>query len=812
MMGGLGENLLATAAWESARAAQSRLLKTPRRTLFKSMEARKRPDVDWLSNAEKQRLLVALADQSFFDEVLALSSKRPTDELVTAMVGILDEGRPRTDAVEYAELLKVHVFDMVPPQAASAMVAQKTEEGVKRILDRLAQLEDVLAARARPTSGEEQALARYSEQLLEDLERDEPSPFGVMASAEDGRHADAIEELLDAVRVSSRVALIGEGGAGKSTITRAAAVELLESNYQAVLLDLKALPASLRAAADEGTITLNQLASSACSPQPVPLTALRKSEDVGAKTVWLLDGVNEVSPDAAEHLIELLLAQDPPPTAVVITDRRQWAAGGRHWTPIHLLALDPGQVEQVIDERFGTGTFAEMAEPAQSLLTNPFFLDLAIRSDHLPTATTQFGALDEFIGVGDGGGVVSMRVEEIDALGNVALAAAAAGEESGFDLTAAGLPPDLCQTLVESGTVIATADGLVSFRHQLFRDYFLAHALVRDERSWTVSTFDAVSHQANDVDSLLYATQLLKDRDRTDDLLTTLHDWNWFATVRCLGAAGSLPNVSEGIALAIAAMLAAKQFEVVQGSAMRAREWSRQLDGIFGWDFHGATSMEDLLRRLEEHSIDEEAQGAWFRPWRETFLGEAEYLDLAARLFNSNPLIAWAASNVLRLSSPTAAEQEVLRAAYSAAMVDEVNGDSVRWRIVHTIAQWKSPANTGLLFKALDVDPYMWVQYGAVRGLIEAAVEDQAQRAEILAGLRERLAQLQAEPASQLFWASRHASADDEWPAAVRPLLEAVVASSIEGPERSRNARRLGDFDNWVRAREAATPDAADQG
>ena len=803
MTGGLGENLLATSLWEAARAAHARIMATPHRTLFHSMQAVKKESVRWLSREERRRLQAALADQVFFDEVIALSAKQPTDELVTALGRILDGDRPEADAVEYAELLKTQIFTLVTPQLASAILAQKTEEGFQQLTERLLHIEAALpAGRFGPTAGDEQAVSRYVEQLLEELERDAPKPFGIPVLTDGAPHEDALQSLLSAVDSSAKVALTGDGGAGKSTLLRALAAELLEAGAQVILLDLARLPPDSRDRAESGELSLRTLVSSRCSPQSIPLRAIRREQAArGAKTIWLLDGLNEVPPRAAEHLVEIVLGQDPPPFAVVVTDRREEPTGGRHWSSVRLCSLEERSVATCIDEHFGEGTYGTLDEATRNLLSSPFFLDLAIRGARPLTATTQFGALDDFVRDGNERSVVRMPIGDILTMGRKSIALVVEGGEPGFNLRAMNITTQSQQTLMDSGTLTPGRDGRVDFRHQLLRDYFLAHGLVQDERLWTVQTFDAVSNQANDIDSLLYATQLLKDRDSTDQLLTALHDWNWFATVRCLWAASTVPNLSRGIALAISAMLAIKQFEVVKGSATRAREWTRRLDDAYGWTFGHAVCVQDVLRSLEAQPLDGVEQGPWFHPWKETFLGRPRVFDLVARLNNGNPLIAWAAANVLRLKSPTNIEQEALRATYAAALADAERGHSVRWRVVHALAQWKSADNTNFLFEALDNDPYMWVQYGAVRGLMEAAAEDPPQRGDILEQLRRRLPQLGAEPASQLFWASRHSQADDSWPAEVRPLLEAAVESSTTDAQRSRCIRRLAEFDAWAEHR-----------
>jgi hypothetical protein len=174
---------------------------------------------------------------------------------------------------------------------------------------------------------------------------------------------------------------------------------------------------------------------------------------------------------------------------------------------------------------------------------------------------------------------------------------------------------------------------------------------------------------------------------------------------------------------------------------------------------------------------------------------------LAARINNSNPLIGWGAANALRRQELTDDEQAALHETFAAAELDD--GDlaaSVRWRVVHALANSHLPSNVDLMFHALDHDRYMWVQYGAVRTLVEIAVaSEHRQRTEICEQLRHRAAGLATEPASQLFWAAMHANADYPWPDAIRPALEMALAAAT-GQEVERMQRRMSRFNEWARA------------
>ncbi len=797
-----GPEALSGPAYRAARDAYKWFKEQPERVLLREMRARKQQETPWLTYGERQRLLAALNDQEFFDAVIALSARQAPEALVQQVTRILDSNRRPEDALEYAELLKTLVFTWVTPGDAAAILAQKSEEGFLRLTNRVDELFSQLSS-AVVASGDSEASVRHAQLMSALLARNAPVPFDleVRFGGSATQQEKALPGLVRALEEWACVALVGAGGSGKSTLLRALGRELMADNYSVLFAGLKDLDAASRQAAEDGQLSLASFVQSRAMPIKPPLEALAAiARAEGKRIAWLVDGLNELSPKAGEHLVRLLQGQHPGPHAIVVTDRRDEPYSGAEWGVARLQELSSDSVRTMIDGRFGSGVFVGLVPAQRELLATPFFLELALQSTLPPTATTQFQAIDEFVRAGSPGTVVGLSDDDVRALGTIALRVYRSGgglfmRQSELNVSAAGY-----DALRSSGTLFES-DGEVEVRHQLLLDYFAAHALAPDHSAWTVGTFDAVSNQANAIDVLLFATRLLPDAEQTDSFLTQLHDWNWFATVRCLRAVGGdLPTVSRGIVLAISAMLAVKQFEVVAGSARRARAWTRLLDETFALPFSSAPGPEDVVRLLKQLTVPPGEQGGWWEPWLETFTGQPSNDGLILRLYNSNPLLAWAAANVLRGRSMSNQDEELLQALYRSALVDTSQlGASVRWRVVHAVAERRSSASVDLLFESLDRDPYMWVQYGAVRGLVEAAASDAtAARSRIVAQLRSRLGVLQNEPATQLYWAAQHAGADAGWPEAIRPLLREAVDYAGTVTERARRQRKLNEFDIWV--------------
>jgi hypothetical protein len=121
----------------------------------------------------------------------------------------------------------------------------------------------------------------------------------------------------------------------------------------------------------------------------------------------------------------------------------------------------------------------------------------------------------------------------------------------------------------------------------------------------------------------------------------------------------------------------------------------------------------------------------------------------------------------------------------------------VRWRAVHALGAWPSSDNATLLFEAIDRDEYAWVQYGAMRSVVEMAAltTESGLRTEILNGLRDRVEQIPPEPLSQLAWSSIYDGADAAFVNGVRPILYAALDIQRTETDRERWQVRIDRFE-----------------
>jgi hypothetical protein len=113
----------------------------------------------------------------------------------------------------------------------------------------------------------------------------------------------------------------------------------------------------------------------------------------------------------------------------------------------------------------------------------------------------------------------------------------------------------------------------------------------------------------------------------------------------------------------------------------------------------------------------------WFLEWKALFgrtSGATVERDVLEAVLHDNPLIGWAAANLLRRSVLGSAVWNYLSGAL-AAFKDRREDRSKRWRIVHVFGMGSNELVIDELLRLIRTDEYRWVWYGAVRSLVEIA-------------------------------------------------------------------------------------------
>jgi nucleoside phosphorylase len=606
-------------------------------------------------------------------------------------------------------------------------------------------------------------------------------------------------EVLDIAMHDSLVVVVGSSGAGKSVLLDTVARQLAAgSDPLPVRIDLKSGWSPKWAAGLEEAPYGEKLASSmdallnASSP---PLNAEQLGQLAESRqVVMLVDALNEVPPEAATK-IRLTLGQyvRGRQVSVLATDRSIVSDYRElRWTALVLPELALGEAREVVDSKFGAGTFDRQPPVRKEILRVPFFLDRAVREDTIDF-TSRAEAVEKFLR--DGG----LDGDDLNVAGEVALDILLRGESVLSSKDERGLTEHGVLEKLKGGGFLKPGPAGTAFSHQLVHQCLAGRRLAGSPDLWTPETLDRLTSSAASLDGVVMTISAIERRPERGRFLRLVYDWNWRAAVVALAEtqAGDRP-VSEAMEQAILAMIAEKRFDPVKGTG----------DGVDGLLGRVQCATAERLRATAANELYEYVAGLdhpdveWWAEWKRAFLrfdpdelrNEATIALLASRM----PLIGWMVANSLRrLDSPEAASG-LVRLVYLTQGGRSAQARTARWRALHALGAWPSRENAELLVEALG-DEHLWCRYGATRSAVEMAArtDDTELRAWIVERLSEEWPKLDPKPLSQLAWASCYRDVDPQWPATIRPLLEAV-RSAQEGGERDRWDRRLLRFENYA--------------
>lgn len=660
----------------------------------------------------------------------------------------------------------------------------------------------VRATPAGPAAGETDVERDATEELLRRLGdgagRDEP-PYPVPLRGE-GRVLNRADALGIAFKRRG-VVLVGDAGLGKTAILRQAARACAAPLEPfAVLVDLKRWGprnAERLAADPSGADLLPSLDSVLrCAVQHVGAESL--AEIASRRDVLLLvDGINEIGFGEGQRVLTCLdeWMRARPRTRVIVTDR---TAGPFYdeseWSVLRLAPLDDADLLALLEERFDEPVAERMTAEHRSLLRIPYFLDRALRSEVFLSSRAE--ALRSFLADHAG-----LDDERLDAL--AALAFEAYSEQrrtlSGVAVEAA-VGPEASVVLRQAGVIVDSGDeGQVRLSHQLEHDYLAARRLARDSALWTTEAFDAVTFRAASFDVISLVLEQVDPADR-DGIVRQLYDWNWRAVITALAAVEQ--DGTQGCSLelrdALLAVVAEKRYDALADTATRAAALIDRFRGNWAEALNEAQDLDAMVDLVRRRTI--EGAAPWFEQWRDLFCRQADRPldeDEIGLLTDPDPVIGWTASNVVRRFDEHPDRSLQVRTIYTARRAPDAESKAIRWRAAHALGGWPTDDNADVLIEALN-DQYKWVQYGAVRALMEiAATADRPLRDRVLTELERRVAELTPQALSQIAWAAKHRSPRPGWAEAVRPVLEACLSRQANETESERWTRRIARVEEF---------------
>jgi len=530
------------------------------------------------------------------------------------------------------------------------------------------------------------------------------------------------------------IALHGGAGTGKTRIIKSLMGPLIDAGLCPVFVDLKEYSVEGKHGQDaEDPETLVQdilLAGSV--PRRTPRELERLAGERGL--VALIDGLNEVSNEARTMIIEYFSGLHRKGTCyLLVTDRFGPAVSLETFSHAAVDRLDPRTVEKIFDNNFGAGSFQKLSKRLRRIYRRPFFLSLALTSKRKFTRNSIWtGIFEEFFR-----NHLRMTGQELNLVAQSTLHAF--NNDASFDLSRfKEMVNGAIYDLLVDAEVLGREDS--GFEHHLWRDYFVSRYLAQNADDWKDPIFDVVTTFASSLECLSLTVEQLRDRAIKDTFLKLLFDWNYFAAAGCISdfqEDDPQPRqLSPSIRSAILAAIAEKRFDAIQRTRKRADELIRDHRYDFAIPFSKAETREALAQHVKNLNGTEN----WFKCWRALFTkasGEKvikQEIDLIA---SDDSLIGWTAANLARRSIVNEKGMQRFRDIYGQACKSE-ESKSIRWRVVHILGAFPSSDNVELLLKALQGDPYHWVQYGAARALVEIASQsDKDIREQVLGSLGE---------------------------------------------------------------------------
>jgi hypothetical protein len=298
--------------------------------------------------------------------------------------------------------------------------------------------------------------------------------------------------------------------------------------------------------------------------------------------------------------------------------------------------------------------------------------------------------------------------------------------------------------LLTAGLLVQPTQNTFAFSHQLFHDFLAGYHLAtkNDPQSdgsaaayWSSANFDVATLKAKSFDALEFAVELLPDQ--ADAFVTEVYDWNYQAAIHLilnLATDDTTPEADRARALrdSLIAVNCEKRFDPFQHTRNNADKRTASIAQIHQSPFNDpALASLDTLREVVREKYEYSGE---YQTWKRMFLLTEKPLPRDWALLQASPLIAWTAANAFRRSliegDPLI---DYLCGLYDAMYERHRLADAaigVRWRIVHILGAADGENIVGKLFDAVELESRapqtQWVQYGAVRSLVEIA----ARRAE----------------------------------------------------------------------------------
>jgi Trypsin-like peptidase domain len=356
-------------------------------------------------------------------------------------------------------------------------------------------------------------------------------------------------------------------------------------------------------------------------------------------------------------------------------------------------------------------------------------------------------------------------------------------------------------------------NGNILFSHQLFHDFLAGYHLadpddpVAAPSRWRSTNFDIASLKAKSFDALDFAVELAENR--ADQLIIEVYDWNYGGALRLVlkserDFAAAAPANWQALRDALIILNSEKQFDAFQHTRLNAKTRAEFVAQVISTEFnrHDFASLQELL---DTARAGYNHQGL-YAIWKDVFVLSEKAKPSLWGLLQHSPLVAWTAANAFRRKLEDGDELlDYLEGLYDSLFERQPLDDfaiGTRWRIVHIFGKAGRDEIIERLFAAVDREgksaETQWIQYGAVRSLVEIAGRKDAAGGELILTRLRGMMGAEIAQRSRAFGELREVALLVEqppwWPAAYSPILEKGADLETSPDEREAWIERLREL------------------
>jgi hypothetical protein len=430
------------------------------------------------------------------------------------------------------------------------------------------------------------------------------------------------------------------------------------------------------------------------------------SLDPAIPRLLIVDGLNEVEGGVAQELVFSLdeYAATAINTSVIVSDRfvRRDFLKTERWALCAVQPLSRGEIAKRVQGRTAPESPTDLSEDQLEILSSPYFLDAFLKSGDL--ASTRSAELEQWF---------TRHALNSDQLSRAAEAAYVVYGSGSRTFSVAQFEAiagsEILGKLRASGALLIAGDeGL--FDHHLKHDFLASRHLVSHPELWNRDSFNRVTFHASSFDAIMMCVEQV-DGQQADAFIRRVYDWNIYGVGYALSESRR-HSVSPEMRWVISAMFAERMWDVVEATALRARDTLKLLKDEEASLFLTATSLADIFDLIKKADSRE----AWFVDWMILFTssGPTVRKSLLHSIAEADSVRGWTAANVLKRSPVTGPQQRYLRSLLKS------ESPVIPWRVVHALGAFPSKPNALALATAAKGSERS-VRYGASRSLLEMA-------------------------------------------------------------------------------------------